>query len=509
MIRRSGTILAVVSLWASLYVGVANAQSSTVPADILDKSTQATFREFIDLLKIPNDSAVAQDIQKNVDWLEAAFKRRGFTTRQLPNNGKPMLFAEYPKKNLNSRTVLFYMHLDGQPVVESQWSQKSPWIPTLRQRTASGKWEEIDIDRLYGLNPNRDWRVFARSSSDDKGPIMMFLAAMDALRAAGMEPELNIKVILDSEEERGSPSISSVAKANRDLLRADAIVVNDGPKHATDKPTLIFGNRGNSSVRVIVFGAKENLHSGHYGNYAPNPAMRLAALLTSMKDESGRVTIPGYYERIRLTDAERKVLAEVPDDADAIKRRLGIAKAEAVGGNYQEAMQYPSLNILRLNTVAVGGVIPSRAGADLDLRTTPEMGPDDLYKLFEQHIVKQGYHLVKGEPTDAERAQHDKIASITRLGTGGSKAAYTPIDSALGNWARGALNRTFESPPVIIRMMGGTVPTERMVEALNMPFVIIPLVNADNNQHSYDENLRLGHYYDGVKTFVGLMRSAY
>src|SRR6266571_73879 len=166
---------------------------------------------------------------------------------------------------------------------------------------------------------------------------MMFLTAFDALAAAGLDPAMNVKVLLDSEEEMDSPNIGNVAKANHDALRADAIVINDGPLHESDAPTIVFGNRGNAQARITVYGPKANLHSGHYGNYVPNPAQRLATLLATMKDDDGRVIVKGYYDGVKLTDAERKVLAEVPDDEKAIMKRLGIAKAEAVGRNYQEA----------------------------------------------------------------------------------------------------------------------------------------------------------------------------
>lgn len=504
--------VAALAFTVSLHASLAGAQPVLPPAETVNKAARASFREFVDLLALPNDAVVPEDIRKNVDRLDAAFKKRGFTTRQLANSGKPMLLAEYPRKNADSRTILFYMHLDGQPVLSEQWAQKSPWTAVLKQRSAKGEWEAIDINRLYAEEPDRDWRLFARSASDDKGPIMMFLAAIDALKASGMEPALNLKVILDSEEEKGSPSIGAVAKAAREELRADAMIVNDGPKHASERPTLVFGNRGNAAVTLTVHGPKSNLHSGHYGNYAPNPAMRLAALLASMKDDEGRVTIPGYYDTVKLTDAERRVIADVPDDEAALKRRLGIAKAEPIGSNLQEAVQYPSLNIRGLAAAAVGEkaatIIPSSAKAELDLRTTPEAGPAYLYKLVEQHVVSKGYHLVNGQPTDEERAKYDKLATLTLRG-GGASAAYTPLDSPLGAWARAVLTKTFDSPPVIIRMMGGTVPTDKLVDALGMPFVIIPLVNVDNNQHSFDENLRIGHYLDGVKTFVGLMRTAY
>jgi acetylornithine deacetylase/succinyl-diaminopimelate desuccinylase-like protein len=219
---------------------------------------------------------------------------------------------------------------------------------------------------------------------------------------------------------------------------------------------------------------------------------------------------------VKLTDAERKVMAEVPDDEAAILKRLGIAKPEAVGRNYQEALQYPSLNIRGMAAAAVGekasNILPSHAVAEIDLRTTPGADPAYLIAAIENHVRAQGYYLSKGEPTDEERAKYDKIASL--IPARGSKAAFTPIDSELGAWAQGALARTLASggadaPTVRIRMMGGSVPTDKLVDALGVPFVIVPLVNNDNNQHSFDENLRIGHLLSGTRTFTGLLRAPF
>jgi len=426
------------------------------------------------------------------------------------------VFAEFARKAPGAKTVLFYMHFDGQPVLPEQWAQKSPWVATLKQQSEDGRWEEIDHDKLMGAAIDPNWRLFARSASDDKGPIAMFLTAFDTLAAAGLDPAINVKVLLDSEEEKGSVNIGNVAKASRDLLRADAIVINDGPMHESNRPTIVFGNRGNTLVRLTVYGPKMNLHSGHYGNYAPNPAQRLAALLASMKDDQGRVTVAGYYDGVKITDAERRVMAQVPDDETALRRRIGIAQPEAVGRNYQEALQYPSLNIRGMAAAAIGekgaNILPSHAVAEIDLRTTPGADPDYLIAAIERHIRGQGYYLTAGEPTDEERAQHDKIASL--IPARGSKAAYTPIESAIGAWAQTALARTFasaEAPAetVRIRMMGGSVPTDKLVDALEIPFVIIPLVNNDNNQHSFDENIRIGHLLDGTRAFTGLLRTPF
>jgi acetylornithine deacetylase/succinyl-diaminopimelate desuccinylase-like protein len=359
-------------------------------------------------------------------------------------------------------------------------------------------------------------RVFGRASSDDKGPIMMFLAAFDALKASGLEPGINVKVLLDSEEEKGSTTIDKVATENKALLRSDGILIHDSPMHPSGKPTLVFGNRGNTTVTLTVYGPKSPLHSGHYGNYVPNPAQRLASLLASMKDDDGRVTIAGYYDRVKLTEGERKILAEVDDNEAALKKRFGIAKAESVGHNYQEALQYPSLNIRGMVSAAVAdkaaNIVPSKAIAEFDLRTTPEAGPEYLFGLIEAHIKSKGWYLAKGEPSDTERATYDKIASLS-LGRA-SRSVRTPIDSPLGNWVSGVLAQaaSHDGAPgslVRIRMMGGSVPTDKLVGSLDVPFVIVPLVNGDNNQHSYDENMRIGHYVDGVRVLTHLLRTPF
>jgi len=475
---------------------------------------QATFRDYFELLALPNDAIVPADIRKNVEWLEAAFRKRGFKTQQLANDGKPMLFAELLGSEPKRKTVLFYMHMDGQPVIPAQWAQKSPWVPVLKHKTATGSWEELDSASLFSGPVDPEWRVFGRSSADDKAPIMMFLAAIDALKASGDALGVNVKVVLDSEEEKGSPSIGKVMAAHRDLLHSDAIVIHDGPMHATNRPTLIFGNRGAAMGRITVYGAKVSLHSGHYGNYAPNPAQQLATLLASMKDDTGRVTVPGYYDHVKLGDAERKIMAAVPDDEVALKKRLGISKTDQVGANYQEAMQYPSLNVRGMSSAAVGekaaNIVPDQAVAELDLRTTPDSNAVYLGKLVETHIEKQGYHLVKGMPTDDDRSRYDKLASFD-MQTEGGDAAGAPMDSVVGQWAYASMVDAFgaQPGPVRIRMMGGTVPTAEIVEALHVPFAIVPLVNGDNNQHASNENMRMGNYIDGVRSIYSLLTHSF
>jgi acetylornithine deacetylase/succinyl-diaminopimelate desuccinylase-like protein len=385
---------------------------------------------------------------------------------------------------------------------------------TPTQTAAPHQWEQTDEKLLYEETLDPELRIFGRSSSDDKAPIMMFLTALDLMNKEGIEPAINLKVLLDSEEEKNSPGMAAVVGANRDLLSADAILIHDGPMHPSNRPTMIFGNRGVTFLRLTVYGPKTDLHSGHYGNYVPNPAQRLAALLASMKDEDGRVKVAGYYDGVRLTDAGRQMLAAVPEDEEALKKRVGIAQAEKVGRNYQEALQYPSLNIRGLSSAQTGekasNIVPATAVAELDLRTTPGASAAYLTDAVLAHIRAQGYYLIDKAPTDEERAAHDKIASI--IVGDGSDAAFTDSSAKAGAWVQAVLEKTFangtEHPQIVkIRMMGGTVPTDKLVGTLNLPFVIVPLVNPDNNQHTHNENLRIGHYLQGIRAFTGLLQT--
>jgi acetylornithine deacetylase/succinyl-diaminopimelate desuccinylase-like protein len=475
------------------------------------KAAAAIFPEYFQLLAIPSDSAVAADIVKNADWLVAAFARRGFQARPLENEGKPLVYAEYGGNRPGRPTILFYLHFDAQPVIPEQWSQKDPWIPVVKRKGADGKWAEVPDSALFRPDFDPELRVFARDSADDKGPIAMFLACFDLLRERKLAPAVNVKVLLDSEEEKNSAGISKVVAANRTPLASDALVVLDGAAHPSGRPTIVFGNRGATPITITVFGPKSPLHSGHYGNWAPNPALLLSKLLAGMKDDDGRVTIPGYYDRTRLTAEDRKILAEVPDDDAALNRRLGIKEPDKVGATYQEALQYPSLNIRGLAAAGVGAkaanIVPHQAVAEIDIRTTVESDSAYLGGLIRKYVEDQGYFLVDHDPTDAERAAHARLARF-EIGKG-DEAARQDIASRVGSWADKAARMSSGTTPVRLRQMGGTVPTAELVHLLEIPFILAPTVNPDDNQHTFDENLRMGHFLSGMQTMLGMLLTAY
>ncbi len=470
------------------------------------KHAHQSLSEYLEFLRIPNNGRYPAQMDANMDWAMAAFTRRGFKMDRLPTGNIDWLFAQQDFPGA-SKTVLFYMHIDGQAVDPSKWEQTSPYEPVLKMK--GGEIDEWTTGKLELIESevNPDWRIFARSSADAKGPVVMFLAAMDAMAEAGVKPDYNIKVIMDCEEEQSAPHLNESVAQNSEILKADMLVILDGPIHLSEQPTLVFGARGIASLRITTYGPRSPQHSGHYGNYAPNPALRLAQLLASMKDQNGKVTIPGFYRDIELNESIKEVLNKVPDDEKAIQEKLGIAAPDKVGSNLQEALQYPSLNIRGMSAGWVGSkvrtIIPEAAVAHLDIRLVKESDPDQLIKLIKEHIKEQGYHILSSEPTESERMEYARLLSMS------ARAAYpafrTPVDSEIGRWLEKALLHTFGTSPVKVRTLGGSVPISPFVRILDVPAVILPLVNADNNQHSPNENLRLGNYYEGVRSLIGVL----
>ncbi|RMG18617.1 MAG: M20/M25/M40 family metallo-hydrolase, partial [Bacteroidetes bacterium] len=484
-----------------LWLLPAAAFSQSLDELVLEVRAQAlqSFREF---LAIPNDAHFPDDMEKNAQWLESAFGKRGFSCRRLSTERLPLLLAE---RHLSDelKTVLIYVQVDGQPVDPSRWQQPHPFQPVLKQRNAAGEWEIIDWGELeHNFDP--EWRYFARSASDAKGPIVMLLAALDAMQAHGLQPVANLKVIMDMEEEMGSPHLPAAVEAHQQALAADMLVILDGPRHISNQPTLTFGARGIATITLKVFGPRVPQHSGHYGNYAPNPALRLAQLLASMKDAEGRVVIPGFYEGIVIDENTRAIMQQVPDDEAEIRRQIGIADIDRVGHTYQEAIAYPSLNIRGLAAGWVGEevrtIIPATATAEIDVRLVPECDAERLIQLIRNHIAAQGYYFVQGTPTESERL---KISRLIDFSYKISYQAYrTPFDSEIGIWLSRSMQRAFGKPPIRIRNSGGSIPISPFINTLGVPAVTVPTVNRDNNQHSPNENIRLGNFVEGIKTCI-------
>ena len=263
-------------------------------------------------------------------------------------------------------------------------------------------------------------------------------------------------------------------------------------------------------MTLTTHGPFKPQHSGHYGNYAPNPGFQLAQLLSTMKDKEGRVTIPGYYDGITLNEEVRAILKSVPDNDETISERLQFKTAESVGSFYQEALQYPSLNIRGLGSGWIGDevrtIVPESATAELDLRLVPETDGNRLKSLVKRHIAAQGFHIVDEKPSKEERMTHDKIITVNEGSV--TDAFRTDLDNPFGQFLLGTLKNTFGEDVVQIRIMGGTVPIAPFINELQIPAFIVPMVNADNNQHSPNENLRIGQLAYGIKAFYNILKTS-
>ena len=457
--------------------------------------------ELRDFISIPNDAVDHADINRNLTWLTKKFNERGFNSSVLPTEGESLFFAALPMED-GKPTVLFYMHFDGQPVDPSKWNQPSPYRAVLKSQDGNG-WKNEKFEDL-NHNLNYDWRMFGRSTSDDKGPIVMFLNAIDLLKKNGVDIPFNIKVILDGEEEKSSKPLPKAVKEYRELLEADFLVITDGPVHISGQPTVVYGCRGITSLSLTTYGPIKPQHSGHYGNYAPNPGFQLAQVLAGMKDNEGRVLIDGYYDGISFDDATMNILKSVPDNAETINGNLAIKTPEKVGNFYQEALQYPSLNIRGMESGWVGKkartIVPASATAELDLRLVPETDGTRLKGLVKKYIEQQGFYVVDSVPDEDLRMKHDKIMTIMEGSV--TDAFRTELDNPYGNFLVNTLKEKFGEDVVQIRIMGGTVPIAPFINELKIPAFIVPMVNHDNNQHSPNENLKIGQIAYGIEAFM-------
>lgn len=486
-------------------------QAQRPKTDKIDEWTQAimpkAIQEHRDLVSIPCD-AYNDDMYKNSDWLRKAFTKRRFAVRILETEKNvPIVFAERITDD-RLPTVLFYFHYDGQPVDKRKWDQDDPFTPVIKQKNADGEWEEVSYNDVDSWKP--DWRIFARAAADDKAPIVMFLKALDIIQQQRIDQAVNIKVLMDGEEEKGSYGLKSTIDQYKDIYAADQLIIMDGPAHPTNRPTLTFGCRGIASATLIIYGPKVPQHSGHYGNYAPNPAFRASNLLASMKDDNGKVLVKGFYDGIVLDAKTRKILEAVPDDEAYIRSQIGIAAPDQVGKTYQESLQYPSLNIKGMSCAWIGKqtrtIVPDKAIVQLGIRLVKETDGAEMLEKVKKHIEAQGYYVIDREPTEEERLKHPKIATF--IGRPSVNAFRTELDSPTGEWLTKSISNVFDEEVVRIRTMGGTIPVTPIIKTLDVPAAIVPMVNMDNNQHSPNENIRVGNLYNGIKICFGILTTS-
>jgi acetylornithine deacetylase/succinyl-diaminopimelate desuccinylase-like protein len=461
---------------------------------------RAIVDELLQLISIPNVAGNESDMRKNAELLKTLFEQRGFKVELTDGPGSPVVFATLDAAS--PRGVLtFYIHYDGQPVDAAEWTRCKPFAPCIY--SAKGV---VTVDAaIYAFDPQ--WRVYGRSASDDKAPIVALLNAVDALRATGSGPAWSLRVVLDGEEEAGSANFRRFATARPDALTADLALTLDGPRHPSGRPTIYFGVRGGAGLTVTVFGARNDLHSGNYGNWAPDPSMRLAKLLASMKDDQGRVTIAGFYDDVTpLTPTELRALEEMPNVEAQLKKDFSVVQPERAEERLERKLNQPTLSILAMESgggfdAPARSAIPARAAARIEMRLVHGLNPQKQNGLVVAHIRRQGYFVVEGrDPTDEERLTHQMIVRVDPRG--GSTAPRVSMDDPMANAVSNALSK---NGAALVRLptLGGSMPFATFSD--RMPTVGLSIVNHDNNQHGPDENLRLQNLWEGIEMLAAIM----
>jgi acetylornithine deacetylase/succinyl-diaminopimelate desuccinylase-like protein len=443
---------------------------------------------FSQFLSIPNVAADPANLRKNADLLVEMLRTRGVDSRLLSvPEAPPLVFGQVIVPGA-TRTIVFYAHYDGQPVTPSEW-ESTPFTPVIR---------EVDGEQ----------RIYARSAGDDKAAIFAQLTALDALREAKIPLRSNIRFVWEGEEEAGSPHLEQILDANRELIHGDVWLVCDGPVDQSGTQTVVFGARGDAHLEVTVYGPHHGLHSGHYGNWAPNPAMMLAQLLAGMKDENGRVLIPHFYDGIApLSSVERTALARAPINDQMLMNSFWLGHVEGNGKHLLELINEPSLNINGFASGQIGAhatnVIPPTATADLDLRLVVGIDWREQQQRVIDYIRSRGYFVVESDPTREILIQHSTVAMV-KCDEAGYNAVRTPMDLPIAQEVIRAVKST-RGDIVLLPTMGGSVPLGAMERAAETHTITVPIANYDDNQHAANENLRLQNLWDGVGTMAALL----
>ncbi|MGQ0649021.1 MAG: M20/M25/M40 family metallo-hydrolase [Gemmatimonadaceae bacterium] len=462
--------------------------------------------ELAALLAIPNVARDSVNIRRNAALLVSMLERRGATARILESPGSPpAVYGELGTRGA-TRTVVFYAHYDGQPVDSARWTTP-PWQVVLRDGPLNAGARAIPFPAT-GARFDPEWRIYARSASDDKSPIVAMLTALDALEALGIAPSVNLKFFFEGEEEAGSQHLGEMLTRHAGLLEADLWLFGDGPVHQSRKPKISFGVRGVMGVQLTVYGPARPLHSGHYGNWAPNPNVMLAHLIASLRDEEGRILIDDFYDDVLpFTPAQRAALAAIPSVDAQLKGELRLGRTEGAGAPLAEQVSRPGLNVSgisggRTGSAAANVIVPE-ATAYLDFRLVPNQRPERVRALLEAHFARRGYHVVHAAPDSATRRSHPRIIQVSS--EAGYPATSTPLDLPVARAVIRAAEAALGEPVMVEPPLGGSLPLYQFKEALGAPLIMVPIVNHDNNQHAENENLRIRNLWDGIELYAGLV----
>ncbi len=462
--------------------------------------------EFIALLAIPDIAKDRANIQRNAEVIVKMMEKRGVAPRLVSVPGSnPMVFGEIKTPGA-TRTIVFYAHYDGQPVDPKDWATP-PFTPTLRDKPLEKDGRVIPLP-APGTPFNSEWRLYARSAGDDKLPILAILSAMDALRDAGLKTRPNIKFAFEGEEETGSVNLEKILAANREMFSGDLWLICDSPTHPSRRQQVVFGAPGAIQFDITVYGPRIELHGGHYGNWAPNPALMLSRLLASMKEDDGKIQIEHFYDGLEpLNEVEKRAVEEVPDIDAELMRDFWLGSTVASPKKLAELITLPVLNIRGIESARVGAqassVVPATATASISIYPMKGMDHRRISALLIEHVRKLGFFVTSEDPSPEVRLANARVARVV-VRPGGYNASRTPMDLPISQ----EVIRVVESargPVVKLPTMGGAVPLEMIESTLGTRTIVMPTANHDDNQHSANENLRIQNLWDAIELMAALL----
>lgn len=430
--------------------------------------------QLFDLLRIPSISTLSEhrpDIVRTAEWIAENMRQAGLDNVQiLPTNGNPVIYGDWLHAGADAQTVLVYGHYDVQPVDPVNLWDTPPFEPTVR-----------------------DGKVYARGASDDKGQMFLHIKAVESMLAAEGKLPVNVKMLYEGEEEIGSPNLEPFVLAHLDMLAANSGLISDGRIITEKQPSIVYALRGMTYMEIRVKGPKRDLHSGSYGGSVHNPAQVVAEMIAAMHDESGLVTIPGFYDDVReLSQAERDALKRVPYTLEQWQDETGLKSQPWGEAEYTLIERVSARPTCEVNGIyggfqGEGGktIIPAMAGAKISMRLVPDQDPNKIARIFTDYVKS-----MCPEDCELEVIQH----------TGGWPA-ITPIDSAEMRAASAAYQETWGVEPVYTRE-GGSIPiVATFQKKLGAPVVLMGF-GLDDNVHSPNEHFSLDLFYKGIDTVI-------
>jgi len=462
----------------------------------------AIVESFVEFLRLESVSQEPAKVRATGEWLAAALRARGLDGRVLETGGNPAVFGERRVPGA-TRTVLIYCHYDTKPIPPKGWLQPNPIEPVFRRGLAEAGAPLVPLAEVADDELDALW-LYARGASDDKGPIWSHLHALELMDALGISPSVNVKLIFDGEEEIGSPFFGPFTEAHRDLLAADVVIVTDGPKHATGRPTITGGARGVMKIELEIEAARRDVHSGNFT--APNPAWKLNGLLASMATPDGAPLIEGFEDDVvGPTADERRLMTEFPLDLPALEKDLGVR----LPADYLDRIMFhPTLTIRGLHSGFVGAeantIIPHKATVSIDIRMVKNQRWSKVYRRVLEHIRAQGLTVL--ESADEPLPDELRGRAVRVVDKGGYDPAKTSLDLPISREIIAAVERAHAGERAVLApTAGGSVPIWAFTDILGLPTLLVPYANANNRQHSPNEHLKLDHLFQGVRTTAQLL----